>query len=354
MTHRNAPILLVLAMVAMTAACSPSPTANAAASPVAQIKTAPVAPLTLASTLEAYGSVGYSPKVLRMVDAPSEVMVLQVYVSIGQSVAAGDRLLSLRPTAGSMEELRKARTDLDFARAQASRTQRLFDQQLATNADRAAATQALETAQAIWASAQSRIRGEGEQALRAEVPGIVAGIDVERGDIAPADTVLIRLADTGQLQVRVGIEPSDLPRVQVGQLVSLSPVYDGQTTVDGTVTSVVAQVDPVTRLAEALVDLDAPTALLPGSTVRASIQVQRREGVLGIPRSAVLYSGDRAYAFVVEGGKARQTWIEPGQDDGDNVEIVSGLTAGQTVVVEGNYVLEDGMDVSVASPGATP
>ena len=100
--------------------------------------------------------------------------------------------------------------------------------------------------------------------------------------------------------------------------------------------------------------MDAGGGLLPGSTVRATIQVESRPGILGVPRTAVLYSGNKPYVFVVANGLAQQVWIEAGQDDGDHVEVLGGLTIGQSVVVEGNYVLSDGMTVSILPPATSP
>ena len=68
-----------------------------------------------------------------------------------------------------------------------------------------------------------------------------------------------------------------------------------------------------------------------------------------MPRSAVLYSEERAYVFIVKDNKALQTWVKPGADSDKELEILSGLKQGDQVVVEGNYVLEDGMQVKLAT-----
>ena len=346
--------LAVCASLVVLAACSAPAPEPPAAEPIAEVRVAEVRAMALSDHLQAYGDVGYSPKVLRVIDTTAEVIVEQVYASVGQPVSEGTPLLRIRPTSNSLLEFKKAATDRAFARQEAARITRLFSQRLATNADRAAAEQVLRSAEDTWASAVSRLGDGKAREVRAETNGVVASIDVERGDIAPADTPLVHLADTGLLQVRLGVEPSDLPRVRAGQSVSLSPVYDRDIKLPGTVTSVVTQVDPDTRLAEALVDMDALGDLLPGSTVHATIQVDVRPGVLGVPRAAVLYSGDKPYVFVVANGRAQRVWIEAGQDDGDNVEVLGGLADGQSVVVEGNYVLEDAMAVRVLPLATAP
>jgi RND family efflux transporter MFP subunit len=354
MNSRSCLCLVFAASVLALAGCSAPAPEPAGPAPTAEVRIAEVRAITLSDHLEAYGDVGYSPKVLRVIDTTAEVIVEQVYASVGQAVAEGTPLLRIRPTSNSLLELNKAAADRVFAQQESDRIARQFARQLATNADRAAAAQALRSAEATWRSAASRVGDGSARDMKAETDGVIASIDVERGDIAPADTALVHLADTGMLQVRLGIEPSDLPRVSAGQSVVLSPVYDRGITLHGTVASVVTQVDPGTRLAEALVDVTTQGDLLPGSTVRATIQVKAGPGVIGIPRAAVLYSGDKPYVFIVANGHAQQTWIQAGQDDGNHVEVLGGLTAGQSVVVEGNYILEDGMAVTVLPPATSP
>ena len=58
-----------------------------------------------------------------------------------------------------------------------------------------------------------------------------------------------------------------------------------------------------------------------------------------------LYQGGKAYVFVVQSGKAVRQWVDAGEDDGERVEIRSGLAANESVVVLGNYELQDGMAV---------
>lgn len=234
-------------VVVVLAACSAPAPEPAGAGPTAEVRVAEVRAVALSDHLQAYGDVGYSPKVLRVVDTTAEVIVEQVYASVGQPVTSGTPLLRIRPTSNSLLELNKAATDRAFARQESERIARLFSQQLATNADRAAATQALRSAEDTWVSAVSRIGDGKPRDVEAETNGVIASIDVERGDIAPADSPLVHLADTGMLQVRLGIEPSDLPRVTAGQSVTLSPVYDRGITLPGMVTSVVTQVDPNTK-----------------------------------------------------------------------------------------------------------
>lgn len=296
--------------------------------------------------VDAYGSVNVPPRQARVLDSEASVIVDQVMVSPGQSVDVGTPLLRVRASADSTLELTRAKTELAFAEASQARTLRLFTQQLATNADVDLARQATANARATLASVHSRI-GDGRAiVVQAPAAGIVVSVDVANAMLVPPGTPLLHLADSGPLQARLEVEPSDLGRVHQGQTVTLTAINNDAITATAVIAGLVAQIDPVSRMAEALVEVPPSSQLLPGTSVRAAIEVARREGALAVAHSAVLYAGDRPYVFVLKAGVARQVWVGVGQDDGKVTEITSGLGAGDLVVVEGNYELEDGMPVA--------
>lgn len=339
-------------LLALGACKQPAP--DAAVAPTASVRVETAALHPMRTTLEVYGTVDYSPQFQRTIDSTAEMVIEQLLVLPGQAVTAGQPLLRVRPTANAALELQRARNDLGATEQELQRTQRMFSQRLATNADMTTARQNTANARAAAASASARIEGEGARALTSEVDAVVATIDVSRGEIVPADTALLHLASPRNLSVRLGVEPADLGAVRAGQPVTVTPVYDTTHRVEGTISEVMGQVDNQTRLLQALVDLPGNTRLLPGSTIRAQIEIERRAAVLSVPRLAVLREGEQAFAFVVDGTTSKRVPVKVGLDDGTRIEIVSGLKVGDRVVVEGNYQLEDGMTVSVQAAAPTP
>ena len=337
-------ILIVLSLPG----CGGQPASGPDTGPTAGVRVEPVHRVDMKTTLEAYGTVGYPPESLRTIDAAAELRVEKVLVSTGESVRAGQALIVARATANSDLELQRARTDFRFGKQELARILALRQQQLATNTEVAAARQAYDNARAALDSITARLHNRNGEILAGK-DGWIASVDVQQGDTVAAGASLLHLADRANLRLRLGIEPADLDLVEEGQNVSMAAVYDGKITAAGRIAKLVRQVDPQTRLAEALVDVEAASGLLPGSTVRASIELRQRRNVLAVPRSAVLYSGNRPYVFLAGKGHARQAWVQPGQDDGRRIEIVSGLKDGDQVVVEGNYELEDNMPIRLAA-----
>ena len=72
-----------------------------------------------------------------------------------------------------------------------------------------------------------------------------------------------------------------------------------------------------------------------------------------MPRAALLYSGEQVYLFIADGKKAQRRDVKTGVRDGDAVEITDGLKTGESVIVSGNSVLEDGMAIRTQADAAT-
>lgn len=320
------------------------------AEPSALVQVAPVHRLSAKTTLTAYGTVEFSPEDAQVVNLEGERVVTRVLVAVGQTVARGDALVTVRATPTDQVELDRAHIDVDFARKDLERLEDLRTRQLATNAQVQAAEAAFAKAEAILAGAMKRLGGPAALTVQADRAGVVESVNVREGDIVAPHTPLLRLARSDRLQVRLGVEPPDIQRVRPGQAVEVTPLHGPAHPSTSRVKRVSGQVDPKTRLAEVVVPLVAAPGLVPGSMVRGTIVLAERGNTLAVPRSAVLYEAARPYVFVVERGRAVRRWVRVGEDDGRSAEILHGLGAGDEVVILGNYELRDGMAVRV-QPG---
>jgi membrane fusion protein (multidrug efflux system)/multidrug efflux system membrane fusion protein len=104
--------------------------------------------------------------------------------------------------------------------------------------------------------------------------------------------------------------------------------------------------EPTTRQVEVLAWVKNPGELKPGFFAEVTLATESHEGALVVPEGAVQASERGFVTYVVDGGKARLQPVEIGLRTADGiVEIVSGLTAGQTVVIEGSDRLADGVSV---------
>jgi len=135
--------------------------------------------------------------------------------------------------------------------------------------------------------------------------------------------------------------------------VTLSPLANPQQKVTAAITVRGPVVDRMTRTGLVEVHLDnAGEVLVAGSSVRAVIELGRREGVVLVPAAAVLLSTEterngKAMAFVTDGKVARKRTVIVGARQGDALEIRQGLAAGESLIVQGAHFLRDGNPVTV-------
>jgi membrane fusion protein (multidrug efflux system) len=136
--------------------------------------------------------------------------------------------------------------------------------------------------------------------------------------------------------------------IAVGQEVSLSVEAYPDRTFTGKISRIDPSVDSQSRSfeAEALVD-NKQGVLKPGFFVKASVPSNKSESVLSIPNEAVSYSYGVFSVYVIEDGRLKQKEVKPGDRIGKDVEILSGLKAGDQVGLPGSsdQQLRDGAKV---------
>ncbi|MGH7746673.1 MAG: efflux RND transporter periplasmic adaptor subunit, partial [Candidatus Dormibacteria bacterium] len=131
-------------------------------------------------------------------------------------------------------------------------------------------------------------------------------------------------------------------RVRSGDAVKArTPALPG-TVFEGKVDAILSEVNLATRTVKARVELANPkTQLVPGMFVTVQFATDSREEVLRVPSEAVIQTGTRSVVILAEGeGKFRPVNVEVGSEGGGQSEIRAGLTAGQKVVVSGQFLID--------------
>ena len=349
---------LGLCLTLLTAACHKQDSGVQAASAQA-VSVVPAQMQTLSRSVPASGPVAAWEDMQLGVEL-SGLRVTQLLVDVGQQVQKGELLLALdhrsldSDLAQANANVQQAQAGAELARSKYTRGQSLVEGHYisASNLDelRAARAQAeaqLGTARAVRDTAALR-RSYAE--LRAPDAGLISKRLVQPGQVVAAGSELLRLIRQNRLEWRADLPEAQLAQVRVGQDV----ILDGSG-VHGRVRAVTPGVDSSSRTGTAYVDLPQPKQVQPGAYVQGRILIGRGAGLV-VPISAVLRRDGHAYVFVVRDGKhATRVRVEPGSSDGGQVEIRSGLKAGEQVVSAGAGFLSDGDLIRiVAASGSAP
>lgn len=273
------------------------------------------------------------------------------YVRQGQAlVQMNDVLLKaqLRQQQAAVQtaEANAARDDAALSRAQELKERGFLSQAALDNAlaNQRASSAGVASARAAMAETETRL---SQATIRAPVSGLIISRSVTKGQIIEAGSELFRMVRDGRLELDAQVPETELPLIQAGQSAAITSSQAGSTT--GVVRIVTPEVNPQTRLGLARISLAPGSALKPGMFARASIEAGARPATV-VPTDAVLYRSNQAGVFLLNAdGTVRFTPVTV-LSRLENQTSVDGVDAGARVVVAGAGFLNDGDQVTVATP----
>ena len=328
---------------------APGPAGTGAAAPSVLVSTLKLVPGSLPATVTAYGSVTAGPGAEQTVSTQASGVVSDVLVSLGQSVAAGQVLATLAPDAASVAELRKARDALTAARAARAHVAALLATHLATNADLAAADQAVGDAQGTLRALRMAGTGRARNVV-APFAGIVSAVLAAPGSVQPAGSGLLRVVQSGRMVALAGAPPALAGAIAPGDAAKITLLNGGDAAMDGQVALVAAMPNPQSGLDD--VTLTPQGALSLGAPVKTVITTGTLDGYV-VPRDAVLSDAQGSYVFQLDGhGVAHRVDVRVmGNAGGRSVLAAEGLNAALPLVSAGAYQLDDGMATRTSGAG---
>lgn len=170
--------------------------------------------------------------------------------------------------------------------------------------------------------------------------GFVIAKDIVEGAAVEPGQRLYRIAALDQIWVEAAIYESDLPHVKKGQLARVTLPFATDREVTGQVATVYPYLDAASRTGKVRIALpNKDLALKPD--MYADVEIDLELGSrLAVPVSAVVYTGARRLVFLdLGGGQFRPQEVKLGARAGDLVEVTSGVAAGHSIVVEGNFLI---------------
>lgn len=297
-------------------------------------------------------SIGAESNGLRLTD---------VRVNVGDAVKAGQVLATF---AADTVQADVAQARANLMEAQASAAESLANAERARTLSQSGALSAQQIQQYTTAAQTGQARVEAAKAMLnaqqlrmkhtqvlAPDSGVISARTATVGAVVGAGTELFRMVRKGRLEWRAEVASSELPRIKVGSVVSVTAASGAQ--VQGKVRTIAPTVDAQTRNAIVYVDLPAHADIRAGMFARGEFALGQRKAIT-VPSSAIVVRDGFSSVFEVgQDGHVRMVRVQTGQRTGDVVEITSGLAATASVVARGGAFLNDGDLVRVqAAPPA--
>ncbi|WP_395646960.1 efflux RND transporter periplasmic adaptor subunit [Terricaulis sp.] len=277
------------------------------------------------------------------------VRILQLLVDEGDMVRAGQPMARLDMTV-AQAQIQAAQANVAEAESAAVRARGEYQRADAIRDSGALSTEAIEQRRAAMVAADARLAAARAQRqevngrmqggyVRAPAAGLVISRTAEIGRSVDGQ-ILFRIAAGNALEVAARVAESDILALQEGQSATFTLV-DGST-VEGRLRRLPASIDSQTRTGEALFALPRGSRVRAGMFLRGQAELASRD-VLAAPQSSIFYDSGKAYVFVVDAqNKVHRVEITAGVRDGDWVEILGGVQAGQRVVGAGAAFLQEG------------
>lgn len=336
-----AAILLLMLWIAGTfrhgvihGAVQPAPEETAAG-----LATATVTLQTIPAVTEAVGTV--QAEQLAAVTSRSVANILEMRVSAGQHVESGEMLVVLdgrdlrRRVEQAQDAVRSAEATLAQAQSDYQRDKPLFDQQVITPYDFEHTQTNLKTAEAnlhrLQQAEQEADVNLSYTIIHSPFTGVIVDKVANVGDLAAPGKPLFTIYEQGRLWLEASVPEEMLARIHIGESVALR--IDARNRESrGKVVQIVPSSDPATRTAAVRVHLDDMREIVPGMFGRLLLP-EAPEQLLTIPAMAVIRAGQLTMTDIVERGHVERRTVQLGRALGDRSEVLSGLTAGETVVV---------------------
>lgn len=275
--------------------------------------------------------------------------VIAIHFEDGQALQKGAPLFSFESTVLEAE-VNEARANASRSEAALTRARELFAKKLISADD-------YDTARANYDVDAARLRSSqailSKMVIRAPFDGFAGLRRINIGDYANVGQELVDVVRLDLLRVDFSLPEILLAKIKTGLPVEITvDAYPGES-FPGTVTAIAPKSDVAGHSIEVRARLpNSELKLRPGLFVRINVSLGNRADAIVIPEQAIWPVGRDKTVFVVVDGKAMQRVVALGVRQPGSVEIVSGLTPGETIVTAGQMKLFDG--ASVRSVGGSP
>ena len=267
----------------------------------------------------------------------------------GVQVRAGEVLAQI-------DEL-EARAQVEIARVALQDAETVYNRAKASFENAVVSQEVYDTALSALESARAQLSGNeiqlGYTRITAPFDGLIVQRAVKFGETVTAGQQLFRISDFDPLLCVIGVPERDLARLSVGQPAILQvEAFPGEQ-FRGRVLRISPVVDAATGTIRVTLEVNRQGRLSPGMFAGVRLVTDVREDALIMPKRALSLESLADSVFVVEDGVAYRRNITLGYEEDDRVEVTSGLSASDRVIVVGQDGLTDATPVQIlVGPGA--
>lgn len=315
---------------------------------------------SLTGEVAAQGTVAAAPDGEAILTARAAGAITQIRKRLGDPVARGETIavVASSEAAGISAARSSAKARLDLARSTYEREKRLFDEKITARQELEAAQSELGQAEAEYrrsdaAARAARVSADGASvSIASPIAGRITAVSdsAKLGAYVAPETMLFRIADPKRIQIEAAVPVTDARRIAPGDTATVESASGEK--IAASVRAVTPGVSAESRSATVVLALtNSIDGLQPGQFVRVQIKPKSSavpEGRFVLPEEAVQSFEGRDVVFVREGETFVATPVQIGGRGGGRIEVVSGLSAGQSVAGKNAFLLKAELGKSAA------
>jgi RND family efflux transporter MFP subunit len=291
------------------------------------------------------------------------------YVDIGQHVTKGELMATIETPELDEQlmvaraDLKSAQADLNLANTTSERYQNLLKQDSVSKQETDVAVSGAAAKRAAVEAAEATVRRlqqlQSFEKIYAPYSGVVTQRNTDVGDLinsgssATSNTAkeLFHIASVQELRIFVAVPEVYAPAIHNGDTATLTlDEYPGQT-FTGIVTRNSSAIDPGSRTLNVEVDVDNRAGkLLPGAYVFVHFKIPTQERMMSVPSNALIFRSQGMQVALFRNGHVHLQPITIGRDDGKSVEVSTGLSPSDQIILDPSDSIAEGQPVRIGKP----
>lgn len=266
-------------------------------------------------------------------------------VTVGQKVAAGQVIATI--------DLSSLQHGYDAARVALEQARDAYDRmKILHERGSISEMQWVETQSKLTqAEASERISKKNlhDSKLRAPYAGVIIAKDMEQGQSAMPGMPVVKIGRIGNVKVNISVPEAELAALEIGARADVEIPALGTEVLKGSVTEKGIAANPLTHAYDVKILVNNSMGkIMPGMVAKAQLHGCSASEAMVLPGRCVgIDERNRNFVWVVDGSRARRRFIECGRPLDGGIEILSGLSAADSVIVEGQQKVSENMSVEI-------
>jgi membrane fusion protein, multidrug efflux system len=311
--------------------------------PATLVITARVQLGTAREQIEAVGTLLANESVMLRPEIAGRIRSLDFHE--GRPVKQGEVLIVLDP-AEYQAQMAQTEAQVELWQLKSGRNKALLDRKVISKQEYDEMRAALKEAEAGLALTRTRLE---KTVLRAPFAGVLGLRRVSPGDYVEEGQDLVNLESIDPIKVELRVPERYAGKLRAGQTLAVQVDAYPERTFAGRIYAVDPRLDQDSRSVLLRGRIQNPKGeLRPGMFGRTTLTLREHATALWMPEQALLPQGDERFVYRVVDGKALFTRVEIGLRRPGEVEIRTGLKAGDTVITDGQMKIQDGMAVRIS------